>query len=89
MELGKPIALQAGDVMLLGSDGLWGPFSDQELVESFLSRPVADVLDGLIESALKRVAGHSDNITGVAVRWGSGETVHNAADPVCHVLDIA
>ena len=88
MELGKPVALQTGDVLLLGSDGLWGPFSDQELVESFISRPVSEVLDGLIERALKRVTGHSDNVTGVAVRWGVGEAAHNTAEPVCHVLDI-
>ncbi|MDO8291679.1 MAG: protein phosphatase 2C domain-containing protein [Gallionella sp.] len=88
MEHGKPVALQSGDVLLLGSDGLWGPFSDQELVESFISRPVSDALDGLIERALKRETGHSDNVTGVALRWGDGEATHNAAEPVCHVLDI-
>ncbi len=89
MELGKPVAMQPGDVLLLGSDGLWGPFSDQEIVESFISRPVSEVLDGLIERALKRGTGHSDNVTGVAVRWGGGETAHNTAEPVSHVLDIA
>lgn len=89
MERGKPVALQPGDVLLLGSDGLWGPFSDQEIVESFASRPVPEVLDELIERALKRVTGHSDNVTGVAVRWGGGETAHDTAETVCHVLDIA
>lgn len=88
LERGKPVALQAGDVLLLGSDGLWGPFSDQELVESFASGPVPEVLDGLIERALKRAAGHSDNVTGIAVRWGGGETAHDTSEPVCHVLDI-
>ena len=89
MEHGKPVALQPGDVLLLGSDGLWGPFSDKELVDSFNLRPVSDALDGLIERALKRVTGHSDNVTGVAVRWGGGEAAHNTDEPVCHMLDIA
>lgn len=88
MEQGLPVAIQTGDVILLGSDGLWGPFSDQELVDAFKSLPVAVVLNELIERALKRVAGHSDNVTGVAVRWGVGETAHNTAEPVSHVLDI-
>ena len=89
VEPGESIALQSGDVLLLGSDGLWGPFSDQELVDAFKALPVADVLEGLIERALKRVTGHADNVTGVAVRWGDGEDTHDTDEPVCHTLDIA
>jgi serine/threonine protein phosphatase PrpC len=88
MEPGEPIMLQSGDVLLLGSDGLWGPFTDQELAETFALKPVADALDGLVMRALEREAGHSDNVTGVAVRWGSEEMAHDTAEPVCHVLAI-
>ena len=89
MEPGGPVALQSGDVVLLGSDGLWAPFTDQELVESFVSRPVTEVLDGLVEQALERESGHSDNVTGLAMRWGRDETVHETAKPVSHILKIA
>ena len=88
MEPGGPLALQSGDVLLLGSDGLWGPFTDKELAESFASHPVPDVLDDLIKRALEREKGHSDNTTGVVMRWGRGEAVHDTIKPVCHVLDI-
>jgi len=88
MELGASEAMQSGDVLLLGSDGLWGPFSDDELIEAFRTLPVSEVLESLIERALTRGTGHSDNITGVAVRWGTGETSHDTAEPVCHVLEI-
>lgn len=88
-EQGLSVAMQSGDVLLLVSDGLWGPLSDQELVESFAFRPVTEALDALIVQALMRASGHSDNVTGIAVRWGGSETVHNAAEPVSHVLDIA
>lgn len=89
LEPGKPIALKSGDIVLLGSDGLWGPFTDRELVEAFFALPVAEVLDGLVGLALKREAGHSDNVTGVAVRWGNSEAAHDTAEPVSHVLEIA
>lgn len=88
MESGKPVALQSGDVLLLGSDGLWGPFTDQELAEAFASRPVQDALDDLIARALEREAGHSDNVTGIAVRWDEGEAGHDTDKPVCHILEI-
>ena len=88
-ELGEPLALRSGDVMLLVSDGLWGPFTDQELAAAFSSGNVADVMEDLIAGALQREAGHSDNITGVAVRWGDGEAAHDTAEPVSDVLEIA
>ncbi len=86
MEHGVPVVLQSGDVLLLGSDGLWGPFTDRELVEAFSFRSVTDVLDELIATALIREEGHSDNVTGLAVRWGESETSHDSSAPVSHVL---
>ena len=88
MEPGATITLQSGDVLLLGSDGLWGPFTDQELVNAFATKPVEKVLEELISSALLREEGHSDNTTGVVVRWGNNEDTHETADPVSHVLEI-
>jgi serine/threonine protein phosphatase PrpC len=88
VESGEPLALKSGDVILLGSDGLWGPFTDRELVEAFFAHPVAEVLDGLVQSALQRETGHSDNVTGVSVRWGAGEAEHKTREPVCEILDI-
>ena len=88
MEHGVPIVLQSGDVLLLVSDGLWGPFADRELVEAFAAGSVADVLDDLIVTAVQREDGHSDNVTGLAMRWGENETRHVSAVPVSHVLAI-
>ena len=89
METGEPVDLQVGDVILLGSDGLWGPYEDEELAEAFTSRPVREVLDNLIARALEREAGHSDNITGVAVRWGGKESAHNNIEPTSCILEIS
>ena len=88
VEAGEPVAMIPGDVVLLGSDGLWGPFDDNELVAAFASRPVDDALDKLIALALKREDGHSDNATGVVVRWGGGEAAHHADYPVSFILEI-
>lgn len=88
MEPGEPIALQSGDVLLLGSDGLWGPFTDEELTAAFSNGPVSEVLDELVSRALQRESGHSDNVTGLALRWGNDEAAHDTVDPVCHILEI-
>lgn len=89
MEPGEPIALQPDDLLLLGSDGLWGPFTDTELVKAFTGEPVKQGLDGLVVRALQREKGKSDNITGVALRWGKGEVAPERVDAVCHILEIS
>lgn len=87
MEPGEPVALQSGDMLLLGSDGLWGPFTDDEFVEAFSMGSVGR-LDDLVTRALERELGRSDNVTGIVVRLGDDEVPHDASEPVCHVLEI-
>jgi serine/threonine protein phosphatase PrpC len=88
MEAGPSIPLQTGDVLLLGSDGLWGPFTDSELAGVFDTRPIGEALEGLVAGALERERGRSDNVTGLALRWGEGETVPGNTEPVCHILEV-
>lgn len=88
MEPGGPVPLQSGDVLLLGSDGLWSPFTDDELAGAFNSHPVEEVLDGLVVRALERERGRSDNVTGLAMRWGGAEVAHETLEPVTQVLAI-
>ncbi len=89
VESATPMALQQGDILLLGSDGLWGPFSDQELAESFKLLPLAKSLDNLMVRALERESGHSDNITGLAVAWGDDQHDHATDQTVSNELDIS
>lgn len=80
--------LQQGDILLLGSDGLWGPFTDQELAESFTILPLEKSLDNLMVRAFEREEGHSDNITGLVVTWGDDEHDHATAETVRRELEI-
>jgi serine/threonine protein phosphatase PrpC len=88
IELGKPVALQSGDVVFLCSDGLSGPFSERELAAAFAFAvtPVATSLDDLIVRAVARENGKADNATGIAMRWGSSEPAHDGAKT--YVLEI-
>jgi serine/threonine protein phosphatase PrpC len=88
MEPGATLPLHSSDVLLLGSDGLWGPFSDDELTQAFAAGTVTEALDGLIARALEREKGKADNVTGIALRWGENEPGHDTAEPVSHILEI-
>lgn len=91
----EPVAqleLRSGDVVLLASDGLWGPFTDSEIATGFAKGLVVSslpqVLEELLKIAYEREIGHSDNLTGIAVRWGNGEAAHDTDKPVSHILEI-
>ncbi|MBO9325178.1 MAG: Stp1/IreP family PP2C-type Ser/Thr phosphatase [Roseiflexus sp.] len=60
------LPLQAGDVVVLCSDGLHGLVGDEEIYEIVRSMPLANAVDRLIDLANER--GGTDNITVIVAR---------------------
>ena len=64
-------SLEAGDVLLACSDGLWSGLTDEDMAE--IGAPgdnnLADNLKALSVKALTANAPYSDNTTGTALRW--------------------
>jgi PPM family protein phosphatase len=56
-----PIALEAGDVLVLCTDGLWGQMQDQEVGQAVTGHRVSEACRVLVEMAKQR--GGPDNIT--------------------------
>jgi len=87
VDVSKPTALQAGDTLLLCSDGFWSPLSDGEIAK-LASAPVqAELLDELIDMAVEREGARADNTTAIVVRLGESEEEHAAEAPVTVMLD--
>ncbi len=82
-----PLPLQQDDVLLLCSDGLWGPLEDAELGGTLTSGPLSGALEKLLDEAVKRDGPGADNTTGVVARIGDSEKTHSADEAVCMVLD--
>lgn len=73
--------LEKGDVLLLCSDGFWGPLTQRQMLHSLLTRPLQQAVPELVDLAEARAAGHSDNISVLAVSWNE-EAVVEERTPV-------
>jgi PPM family protein phosphatase len=78
--------LQQGDVLLLCSDGLWGPLSHAERSAALAAGHLPTALNQLMEIALYREDAHADNTTAVVARWGSKEEAHDGSEIIFEVL---
>jgi serine/threonine protein phosphatase PrpC len=89
VESGQETDLQENDVLLLCSDGLWGPLTHTEISESSLRvKPLPEALEDLMAVSLYREGVNADNTTAVVVRWGAGEETHDDKEMVFDVLDV-
>ena len=74
MSITGKMKLDAGDVLLACSDGLWSGLTDEDMAQ--IGRPgdnnLADNLKELSIQALNANAPYSDNTTGTALRWLGG-----------------
>ena len=68
-----PMLLQAGDRLLLCSDGLWGPVSDAQITDELTRHTISQAVPELVELALRSAGEKSDNVTVLAVEWEGAE----------------
>lgn len=77
--LGAPIAPQPGpggstrlhkdDLLLLCSDGFWGPLRTSQLIEGLKGPSLRQSILELSDTAERRAGSHADNLTVLAVHW--------------------
>ena len=61
------------DVILLCSDGFWGPLTQRQLLSALMSKPLGVALPELMSLAEARAARQCDNLSVVAMAWGEDE----------------
>lgn len=68
------ISLEKDDVVLLCSDGLWGPLDERMISENLLQHTLAQAVDRLAYQAEFRSYPEADNISLIALRWISADS---------------
>ena len=71
----QSMALELDDVLLLCSDGLWGPLTQRQILIGLIGREPASALPELIALAEARAGPHCDNVSVVAMHWQELESV--------------
>ena len=57
------------DLLLLCSDGFWGPLTQRQLLHALLMRPLAQAIPELMALAETRAGPQCDNVSVVAMTW--------------------
>jgi serine/threonine protein phosphatase PrpC len=61
--------LAQDDILLLCSDGFWGPLTQRQLMHALLSRPLEAAIPELVALAESRAGPECDNVSAVAMIW--------------------
>src|SRR5712692_8038018 len=70
---GASARLAKNDVLLLCSDGFWGPLTQRQLVHGFIANPLGQAIPDLMALAEMRAGDESDNLSVVALAWCEDE----------------
>lgn len=88
VEISRRASLQAGDVMLLCSDGLWGVMPDHVLAQQLQNHTIVRAVPELISTALGIGGKNGDNVTALAMMWESGSSASDSNTITTNVLPV-
>ena len=66
------VRLARDDIVLLCSDGFWGPLTPRQMLHALLSKPLAEAIPELADLAEQYAGADCDNVSAVAMAWHEG-----------------
>lgn len=88
VEISRRASLQAGDIMLLCSDGLWSVLPDHELAQRLHSNTIVRAVPELLTTATGIAGKTGDNVTALAMMWESSENLQGNSTITTHTLPV-
>jgi serine/threonine protein phosphatase PrpC len=65
--------LAKDDLLLMCSDGLWGPLTERQLLDGLRAKDLPQAVSGLGALAEARAGAQCDNVSVLVMAWGEGE----------------
>ena len=62
--------LEKDDIVLLCSDGFWGPLTQRQMLNALLARELKEAVPELVTLAEARAGQECDNVSVLAINWG-------------------
>jgi serine/threonine protein phosphatase PrpC len=73
IDCGASARLAKDDILLVCSDGFWGPLTQRQLMHALLSRPLPQAIPELVALAESCAGPECDNISVAAMTWDQAE----------------
>ena len=73
IDIGREARLEAGDTVILSTDGFWAQIPSNVLATMLTKQTVTALLPGLLVEAQRRAHGESDNVSVIAMTWENQE----------------
>lgn len=74
IEFSRKTPLLTGDIVMLCSDGLWGPLSDDLIANELATGDITQATPVLMNTAESKAGSHADNLSVIALRWEDSYT---------------
>ena len=74
VELSRKTVLQPGDILLLCTDGLWGPLSGRMIGAALAREDIMRAIPELLDAAELRAGRECDNLSTVAMNWADSRS---------------
>jgi protein phosphatase len=88
VEISRRASLQAGDIMLLCSDGLWSVLPDHELAQRLHNNTIVRAVPELLTTATGIAGKTGDNVTALAMMWESSDNLQGNSTITTHTLPV-
>jgi serine/threonine protein phosphatase PrpC len=88
IDLSNRTPLRDGDIIVLCTDGLWGPISSSEIATRLTSVPILRAGPEMMREAELRGGLDGDNLSAIVVRWGPETQVDEPTTTITETLGL-
>ena len=88
IDLSNRTPLRNGDVIVMCTDGLWGPFSSDEIASWLTSTPILKAAPEMMREAERRGGDDGDNLSAIVMRWGPETLVDEPSTTITETLGL-